>query len=624
MIQLTVSEQFKENILKFGKLISVRITFSDGTVYEKDDITYCSKAFEGEPFKSIMQYVDIELKNSINVRNKTFDLEFGVKVEETDSYEYISWGKYSVDNESIEKKIDTKTTKFTAYDYFKYAGISYSEMDIKYPLTLKEFLSAVCVKLGYTLMTGEFANSDTVLYDDRFIGTIKYTYRDVLDHIAGAAGGIIYLNGTDLYVKYPMDTGYVIDENNLKTLSISSKFGPLNSLVLTNKVKDTVHTEEDEESIEINGLSEAELINNVLLNTVPEDYAPKLFEKVCGIESYTFELESFGYAFFTPFDVITVRDLEGNDHKSIITSDTVTVTTGLNETLGCQIDNPKTVDYTKKNDVQTLIKDTTDNLQDAVYYETNNNTLKIGVDEVELIRIRFTSKIEATPLFNASLIMEIDSPGLLEFTYMLDNVAYHVHPKHSVLEGFCTLHLFLPLYQLEGAKAHELAVMLKSEDAIGNVGRNQIQATVNGQGLEVVNNDWDGTIVISEDFREYYFKANAGSISLDSFKEKVAIKNPEMANNEIADTVENVLISDSGIVLTNITERIMANETVVNYRLLDGEYNNYYVEHSDSYFALRTDYIYQGSEAAIDNGCMTVLEINDLDTFISVESVEVK
>lgn len=625
-----VSDQFKTNILKFGKLISIRITFNDGTSYEKDDITYCQKAFDCEPFKTVMQFVDIEIKNSINVHYKEFTLEFGVKAEETDEYEYINWGTYIVDNDSIEKKIDTNTTKFTAYDYLKKASKNYEEMKIEYPITLKGYLEAICNVLGYTLMTEEFANADTILYDDRFIGNIKYTYRDVLNNIAGAAGGIIYLNGSNLYIKYQTETNYVIDENNLKKLSLSSKFGPLNSLGLTIATKNDTSYKKDEESIKTNGLYETELINNVIINSSRGDFSTKLFEQIKGIEFYQFELESFGYTFFEPYDYVTITDLNGVTHKSLIMSDTITVTTGLNETISCQIDNPYVVDYTKTNNIQDLIKDTTEDLQDAVYYYTNDDTLRISNQDIEIIRIRFTSKVQATPLFNANLIMKIDTPGLLEFTYILDNNEYYVHPKHSVLEGWCTLHLFVPFYQIKGNQVHDIVVYVNSLDATGSISRNQIQATVNGQGLEVVGNDWDGTIQIITEVDPITIRNISNSnIAIKGIETSIDFKNTEPSGFNLVNEVQPIAIHlpSQSIVIKGIEAGIGYSKVVVDEQIKFNPmtkqnfiYDSKYVLFNND-VSLITDYMFdQATQLDIDSGKLQELSI-DIEQFKQVEQI---
>lgn len=628
-----VSEQFKNNILKFGKMISVRITFNDGTIYEKDDITYCQKAFDCEPFKTVMQFVDIEIKNSINVRYKEFTLEFGVKADETDEYEYINWGTYIVDNDSIEKKIDTNTTKFTAYDYLKKASKNYEEMKIEYPTTLKGYLEAICNVLGYTLKTEEFANFDTALHDDRFIGNIKYTYRDILNNIAGAAGGIIYLNGSDLYIKYPTETGYVIDENNLKKLSLSNEFGPLNSLGLTIATKNDTSYKQDEDSIKTNGLHETELINNVIVNSSRGDFSTKLFEQIKGLEFYQFELESFGYAFFEPYDYVTITDLNGVTHKSLILSDTITVTTGLNETISCQIDNPYIVDYTKANNIQDLIKDTTEDLQDAVYYYTNDDTLRITNQDVEIIRIRFTSKVQATPLFNANLIMKIDTPGLLEFTYVLDTLEYYVHPKHSVVEGWCTLHLFVPFYQLEGNKAHDIVVYVNSLDATGSISRNQIQATVNGQGLEVVGNDWDGTIQIITEVDPITIRNIANSnIAVKGIETSLEFKDSQPSGFNMVNEVQPISISFAGpnITIKGIEAGIGYSKIIVDEQIKFNSlskqnfiYDSKYVLFNEN-ASLITDYTFdQSTPLDVDSGKLQELSI-DLEQFKSVENISLE
>ena len=152
---------FKQKIDEYGKMISIQIQYDD-IMIERHNVISCTKTFKGDMFKSIMQYIDIELEGFHNVKDKEVVVSFGVKLEEDEKFEYISWGTFIVDNESREKDIETHSTRFTAYDNLYKSHIKY-DLNLVYPMTVKEFLIKICEKLNYHLVTYDFINGDKMI-----------------------------------------------------------------------------------------------------------------------------------------------------------------------------------------------------------------------------------------------------------------------------------------------------------------------------------------------------------------------------------------------------------------------------------------------------------------------------
>lgn len=338
-----VSSNFIQNIQKLGKQISLKITIGN-RVFEKDGIISCTKSFNGDMFKSIMQYVDIELDGLVDVNDQEINIQFGVCMEEP--YEYIDWGSFIVDNDTVEKSIDKNTTKFTAYDYLCKSCVEYTDLNVTYPIALNDYLNVICEHLGYTLQTNFFTNSTNTIDEEKFLSE-SYTFRDVLDQIAGASASVIVVKGNNLYVKYPTDIDFTIDENNLKSLSLLDKFGPINSIVLSLQPQEDNYYKQDLDSMTTYGLTEIKISNNEIMNKNRELFADNILDKVNGLSFYPFELESFGYTFFDPYDLVTIKDLDGNEYKSLILNDTVTVTTGLNEKISTSKPETTVTDYSK-------------------------------------------------------------------------------------------------------------------------------------------------------------------------------------------------------------------------------------------------------------------------------------
>lgn len=375
-----ISKKILEDIQKFGKKISLKITIDD-EIYEKDDIISCTKSFNGDMLKSVMQYVDVELFGLIDVKDKEINIEFGVCVEEP--YEYISWGSFIVDNETIEKSIDKNTTKFTAYDYLCKSCVDYADLGITYPITVKEYLNAICKHLGYTLQTQTFINDEKIIDEEKFL-VESYTFRDALDHIAGATASVIVVKGNRLYVKYPTDIGITVDENNLKTMNLLEKFGPINSLVLSLQPQEDNYYMQDAESIEINGLTEIKISNNEILNKHREDFANEIFENLKGLYFYPFEIESFGFAVFEPYDLIHIKDTDGNIYQSVVLNDTITVTTGINEKFYTVRPEVTETDYSKATQDKKMLYRT------LLEVDKNKQTIDIIAEQQENDEKRIT------------------------------------------------------------------------------------------------------------------------------------------------------------------------------------------------------------------------------------------
>lgn len=344
---MDVTQQFKNSILKFGKQISTRLSFSDGTDLENENVMSCSRAFEGDLFKSVMSYVDIELRGFKDISGKNVQVQFGVKADEQATYDYVDWGAFIVDNDTIEKSIDKNTTKFTAYDTLVKSCVPYVDLGITYPISISNYLLAICNHLGYTLKTPTFTNSSKLVTEEKFLNLGEYTFRDVLDQIAGVAGGIIICKNNDLYVKYPTAIDYTIDEHNLKSLNLLERWGPVNSLVLSLMPQEDNYYKQDAASIERDGLTEIKLANNEFWYKERESFIDDLFDRLKGLYFYPFELESFGYGFFEPLDVITINDLNGNSYQCTILSDAVNVSSGLNEKIGSPTPETTVTDYAK-------------------------------------------------------------------------------------------------------------------------------------------------------------------------------------------------------------------------------------------------------------------------------------
>ena len=206
----THTSQFKNNIKEFGRELDDKITYTiDGVTTElgNEQLNSVSPHYEGAILKSVMKQLDIDSNVEIPVGTE-LNYQFGVKVGSL--YEYIDYGNYIV--KDVEKQEDTYSYKITCYDKMLYAMKEYENLGIRFPITIKDYLEAICTKVGLTYEGSQFANSDKTIENELFLDadgrSMGYTFRDVLDEIAQVSGGTICINKNDeLEVRYIHDVG---------------------------------------------------------------------------------------------------------------------------------------------------------------------------------------------------------------------------------------------------------------------------------------------------------------------------------------------------------------------------------------------------------------------------------
>ena len=196
------TSDFKEEIKNLGRQLDSTLTFGNTTLSE--ELYSVTPSFEGAILKSVMKQLTIE--SSVDVPRETIvNYKLGLLVN--GSYEYMDYGNYVV--YSSEKEEDKNLYKILCYDKLLYSMIPYAGVEGTFPMTVREYLTAVCNKLGITFAdeNTNFANYNRVIPADPYIG-LEYTYRDVLDELAQVTASTICMNNND-----EMEVRYIEEEN---------------------------------------------------------------------------------------------------------------------------------------------------------------------------------------------------------------------------------------------------------------------------------------------------------------------------------------------------------------------------------------------------------------------------
>lgn len=353
------TDDFKIEIKSLGRMQDVRITYSLNNqinIIDGENINSITPNYSASLLKSVMKCLDIDSNIQLPKGTK-IKFEYGLLVNGT--YEYLNYGNYIV--YSSEKQEDTLSYSIKCYDKLLYSMKDYEELNITYPCTIKQYLVALCNKIGLEFKDSSFANQNRQVTNDLFKEQ-GYTYRDVLDQIAEVTGGIICLTLDDkLEVRYINETNDTIDEEYINDTNVSfgEKYGPINSVVLARAGESDKIYKKDNTSITQNGLCELMISENQFMNFNDRvDYLQELSDKLFGVEYYLNDFVSTGIMYYDLLDMYGVKIGE-TIYQCLMLNDEQDITQGLEENIHTDRPEKSETDYSKSDKTDRKINQTT-------------------------------------------------------------------------------------------------------------------------------------------------------------------------------------------------------------------------------------------------------------------------
>lgn len=378
-----VSQQFKEEIKKYGRQIDVIITYKENGIdkmLDTNNLFSVTPITNGNLLKSVMKQLDFE--SYVKVPKGTWvNVRFGVPVSEgltvqdvhqmrvdrlnstevrmLEGFEYINFGGYLVAEEP-EYNADTLSYTHKCFDKMIYAMKPYDGNEITYPISIKRYLTEIANKINIKIKQTSFYNENQIIQSELYNG-LGYTYRDVLDEIAQATGSIICINELDrLEVKYLNETNETIDDDFLKDVNIEfkDKYGPINSVVLSRSAgSDNVYLR-NEQSVRTNGLCEIKISDNQILNSNNRsNYLQGILNAVNGINYYINDFKSTGICYLELGDKYNIQ-IGNKTYNCVLLNDEIDITQGLEEQIHTDIPEPSQTDYTKADKTDQKINQT--------------------------------------------------------------------------------------------------------------------------------------------------------------------------------------------------------------------------------------------------------------------------
>ena len=324
---IRVSKEFKQAMLLNFKEIDSYVLAKGEKLKAREKLISASINSEGDLGKTSIKTLTLTLNNVRDLLNEEVEIFGGVKT--TNGFEYIKIGKFVLTE--IQMKEDEDKVVYKGYDLMINTMKSYN-LVVNYPITLFEYTKAISDKCNIELLNTEIPNGSKIIKEELFTKTTGITYRTILEKIAEITGTICFVNNEDklVFLSRGNSTNIQINtEHNIFTLSLSKKYGPINSVVLAREPQQDNYYKKKPNEID---LVEYKVSNNEFCDKERENYIEELYNNVIEFYYVPFKVKTEGYMYFEIGDLIKIQDGE-NIYESIVLGIDLVLDDGLIENL---------------------------------------------------------------------------------------------------------------------------------------------------------------------------------------------------------------------------------------------------------------------------------------------------
>lgn len=329
---ISVSKDFKLAMKQPVKELQGYIKVDDISITDEDNLISFKLTCNSAMCKTAMRKLEVKYLGNANLLGKWINVGYGVKLADL-TYEYIDYGSFLVNEITYSK--DTDTTTLVAYDSMIKSMVPYTKVDVSYPISLYDYTKYLCQKCGLTLGNDELPVMNSFIINKELYENINgITYRDVLVQIAQCtASTCIIGNDNKLYFKRNLVTNETLSYDNMFSLKLEEKYGPINSVVLSRTPAEDNIYRRDENDIEANGLTEIKIENNEIIDKERDMAMIFLYPAYKGITYYPFEVTTEGLGYFEIGDTINILTDKEEIYTTTIFEISILLDGALKETL---------------------------------------------------------------------------------------------------------------------------------------------------------------------------------------------------------------------------------------------------------------------------------------------------
>lgn len=542
-----ISNKVKEALKHNVREIRGYIKFDDNIIYNANDLEEIKISCESSLFKSAMKKVEIQLSNVYNIVDKMVEVGFGVKVDE--EYQYIKLGMFKIEKNTIS---ELNKTVLVGYDLMKDTMINYRSLDADYTnMNLKKYIELIGETLQIEIISNECINLNKMVKEDLFKNISKVTYRDIIEQIAEATATTALITPDNkLYFKTIKQTNEILTPHNLISRKIEKKFGKINSVVLSRTPQEDNFFKRDEEAILQNGLNEWRIENNEFIDKERPKWINELYNALYGLSFYPFETKTIGLGYLEICDALNMNLENGEPlYNILILGYTITINSGLRETLYCKAPNSTTTKYNyatnvekrlklaeiivdkQKQEITNIVKDNDDKTKKITEIYQNLSVIKSQIRDVE----EETTKINNIANDNTNIKdnVEIIKGIISTLTQELDKI----QSKFEKIGGnnYIKDSAFLG-YSKEGINSK---IWLTKKNSTNSIVKTEIKGNseVISNNALLLNNSYIYQIVNIERKNEYTFSLKVNKDRAGTGKIKVFEK---QENTTIEDTLKTI------------------------------------------------------------------------------------
>ena len=328
---INVSDKFKERMKRRMKEIDASISYDSGMIRSRDDLISFRISCESGMCKASMRKLEVKYKGKLNLLDKWIKPSFGVRLENGD-FDYINYGSFLVTKITHTK--NTGVTNIVAYDKMINSMKTYQKLEIEYPISLYNYTLKLCEACDLELYNTTL-NLSTLEIDKELWENISgITYRDIFVQIAQITCTTCIISEDKIYFKPITDTKEKLTYGNMKKLKLEPIYGEINSVVLG---RDPIVGEDvflkDDESININGLTEFRISNNEIIDKKRETVINDIYNEFKGISFYPFETTTEAFGWYEIGDKFIIENNLGEQFNCVLFNYNITVDGAIKEVL---------------------------------------------------------------------------------------------------------------------------------------------------------------------------------------------------------------------------------------------------------------------------------------------------
>ena len=387
-----VSNDFKTAILNNARRINAYIEI-EGSSYSIQKCTLDMNIYSSETDAFIGSFIaksgtlKVNKQDSLQLENESFDLFFGIQLAD-ETNENVPMGAMNV----YEK---TSDTEYKFMDNKMFFNKTFDTTKLTYPTTPLLAAQEACRQAGVELATTDFPNKNLSIPSEVFFG-YDATCTDVIVAVAQASCTFATINrNNELEFKWFSKVDFTVPLDNQYTYpTIEVEYGPINSLVLAREPQNDNVYIQDEESIELNGLTELKISDNPFLDIDRYNSRTAIWNRINGFSYRPYIASMPGYFHLDPGDIIDIQIEDKSYIDAYVLNHTLEYSGGIKSNFSTPALSKSQINYNIASSIENKLHQT------ELLVDKINGEIKASIKDIEI-------KLDAT----TGVIISDEEPG---------------------------------------------------------------------------------------------------------------------------------------------------------------------------------------------------------------------